>query len=55
MWYKNEIKGEGIKRFKDGFIEIGGIFDKGQINGKGFKRWRINGKIHIYRGTLIES
>ena len=34
------MRGEGVKKLKWGAIEIGGLFVNGQVNGKGYKRWR---------------
>jgi hypothetical protein len=39
----------------NGNIEIGGFFERGQITGKGFKKWKTDQGIYIYRGDLVES
>lgn len=65
------MKGEGVKKLKWGAIEIGGTFTNGQVNGKGYKKWRktvsktLNGPqgarqvkqndYFIYRGNLENS
>jgi hypothetical protein len=49
------MKGEGVKKINGGIIQIGGNFDKGQVNGKGFKKWRNSKGIFIYRGNLVDS
>ena len=38
-----------------GKVHIGGFFDKGQVTGKGFKKWHNDNGIYIYRGNLVES
>ena len=36
-------------------IQIGGVFDGGVVNGKGFKKWRNQTGNFVYRGNLIDS
>lgn len=33
------MKGKGVKRLNGGELEIGGIFEKNTVNGKGHKKW----------------
>jgi len=64
------MKGKGVKRLNKGELEISGFFDKGVVNGKGYKKWQRTvvkpvpgafGKSmrqqvnFIYRGTLSNS
>jgi len=55
MWYRNEIKGQGVKKMGNGQIEIGGCFDQGVVNGKGFKKWKGQQGVFVYRGELLDS
>lgn len=60
MWVNNEIKGEGIKKLNNGEVQIGGVFENGHVNGKGFKKWRSRDSdkhddVFIYRGNLVQS
>ena len=36
-------------------MTIGGIFEKGVVNGKGFKKWQKGNDIYNYRGDLMNS
>jgi hypothetical protein len=51
----NEIKGKGIKRLNNGQIEIGGYFENGEVNSKGYKKWKNMNEVYIYRGDLIKN
>ncbi|CDW82176.1 UNKNOWN [Stylonychia lemnae] len=70
QWRNNEMKGVGTKRLRNGQIEIHGIFDRNQVNGKGYKKWRrtfaggstsymVKGtrltEYFVYRGNLKDS
>lgn len=41
MWVQNEIKGMGIKKMQNGAVEIGGHYENGVVNGKGFKKLKV--------------
>ena len=45
QWYRNEIRGEGVKKLKQSGVELGGHFVGGQVCGKGYKKWRRMGRI----------
>jgi len=34
------MRGPGVKKLNGGMLEIGGNFEKGMVNGKGYKKWR---------------
>jgi hypothetical protein len=55
MWVQNEIKGMGIKKMQNGAVEVGGHFENGVVNGKGFKKLKFLNKVYIYRGNLKDS
>lgn len=40
MWFKNEMRGHGIKKIRWGEVEISGYFNGQHVNGKGYKKWR---------------
>lgn len=39
-WKNNEMKGLGIKKLRNGMVEIQGVFDGNLVNGKGYKKWK---------------
>jgi hypothetical protein len=40
-WFKNEMRGQGVKKLRWGEVEITGVFNGQHVNGKGQKRWRV--------------